>query len=86
MQKLLYLRNSMNDLHNIWHDNAEHVSSVSAVKIFFLKIQDGRSLMHLRDPLCVMRYCDFLILRWRLRWVILLQCRDITIFVFFSEM
>jgi len=36
MQKLLYLRNSMNDLHNIWHDNAEHVSSVSAVKIFFL--------------------------------------------------
>jgi len=31
----------MTNLHKIWHDDAERVSSVSVVKILILQVQDG---------------------------------------------
>jgi len=52
-------RNSTTDLHKIWHDDAERVSSAPPVKKFILKIQDGGRPKRLTDQCCnIARYCN----------------------------
>jgi len=64
LEKLCYLCNSMTDLHKIWHDNAEHVSSAPPIKKFCLKTPDGRRPIRLRDLFCIiMRYCNLSIFK-----------------------